>query len=51
MGTTFIKKDFFGDKLMEPTPLVEQDGTVTNQNGEPFTIVHQYDRNPQLKTD
>lgn len=49
MGTTFIKKDFFGDKLMEPTPLVEEDGTVTNQNGEAFTIVHQYDRNPQLK--
>ena len=48
MGTTFIKKDFFGDKLMG-NPLVEQDGTVTNQNGEPFTIVHQYDRNPQLK--
>ena len=49
MGTTFMKKDFFGDKLMEPTPLVEEDGTVTNQKGEPFTIVHQYDRNPQLK--
>lgn len=49
MGTTFIKKDFFGDKLMEPTPLVTEDGIVTNQNKEPFTIVHQYDRNPQLK--
>ena len=49
MGTTFIKKDFFGDKLMEPTPLITEDGTVTNQNGDPFTIVHQYDRNPQLK--
>ena len=29
-----MKKDFFGDKLMEPTPLVEQDGTITNQKGD-----------------
>ena len=49
MGTTYIKKDFFGDKLMEPTPLVLEDGTVTNQKGEPFCIVHQYDRNENLK--
>jgi hypothetical protein len=49
MGTTYIKKDFFGDKLMEPTPLVLEDGTVTNQKGEPFCIVHQYDRDPKLK--
>ena len=49
MGTTYIKKDFFGDKLMEPTPLVKEDGTVTNQQGIPFSIVHQYDRDPRLK--
>lgn len=49
MGTTFIKKDFFGDKLMEPTPLVYDSGTVTNQKGEPFCIVHQYDRNNRLR--
>ena len=49
MGTTYIKKNWFGDKLMEPTPLVMEDGTVTNQKGEQFCIVHQYDRDPNLK--
>jgi hypothetical protein len=42
-----IKKDHFGDKLLEPTPIV--DDLIRNQKGEPFVIVHQYDRNPQLK--
>jgi hypothetical protein len=49
MGTTYIKKDFFGSKLLEPTPIISNDGTVTNQQGEPFHIVHQYDRDPKLK--
>ena len=43
-----IKKDHFGDKLLEPTPIV--DDLIRNQKGEPFAIVHQYDRNPQSKT-
>ena len=47
LGTVLIKKDHFGDKLLEPTPIV--DDLIRNQKGEPFVIVHQYDRNPQLK--
>jgi len=42
-----IPKKFFEDKLLEPTPIV--DDLIRNQKGEPFSIVHQYDRNPELK--
>lgn len=48
LGTVLIKKDHFGAKLLEPTPIV--DDLIRNQKGEPFSIVHQYDRNPSLKT-
>ena len=47
LGTVLIKKDHFGDKLLEPTPIV--DDLIRNQKGEPFAIVHQYDRNDNLK--
>lgn len=49
LGTTLIKKDFFGNRLLEPTPIIKGDFTITNQKGDPFCIVHQYDRNPQIK--
>ncbi len=49
LGTVLIKKDFFGDKLLEPTPTVESDGTIKSQKGETFYVVHQYDRDPKLK--
>jgi hypothetical protein len=43
-----IKKEHFGDKLLEPTPIYWED-KFFNQNGDEFTIVHQYDRHPQIK--
>jgi len=49
LGTVWVKKDHFGDKLLEPTPNLEIDGKLTNQRGESFVIVHQYDRDPKLK--
>lgn len=49
LGTVLIKKDVFGDKLLEPTPIVESDGTIKNQKGELFCVVHQYDRDNKLK--
>jgi hypothetical protein len=49
LGTVLIKKEQFGDTLLEPTPIITDDFVITNQKGEVFPIVHQYDRNPQLK--
>jgi len=49
LGTVWVKKDHFGDKLLEPTPKLEIDGKLVNQNGDSFVIVHQYDRDPKLK--
>ena len=49
LGTVWVKKDHFGDKLLEPTPKLEIDGKLVNQKGESFAIVHQYDRDPKLK--
>lgn len=49
LGTVLIKKNQFGDKLLEPTPTITDDLVITNQNGEPFCLVHQYDRDPILK--
>jgi hypothetical protein len=48
LGTVFIKKDHFGNKLLEPTPIYK-DGEFFNSQNEKFVIVHQYDRNPQIK--
>jgi hypothetical protein len=49
LGTVWVKKDHFGDTLLEPTPKLEIDGKLVNQKGESFVIVHQYDRDPKLK--
>ena len=35
--------------LLEPTPIYKDD-KLYNQKGEQFTIVHQYDRDPHLKS-
>jgi len=50
LGTTVdpSKIDKFGPLLLEPSPKIEGDVVVTSQ-GEPFTIVHQYDRVPEWK--
>jgi hypothetical protein len=44
-----MKKDHFGDKLLEPTPKLEIDGKFVNQKGDAFVIVHQYDREKSIK--
>lgn len=49
LGTVLIKKDTFGDKLLEPTPNVDENYIVTNQKGDVFPLVHQYDRDPKFK--
>ncbi len=49
LGTVLVKKDVFGDKLLEPTPIVDENYIVKNQKGEPFCLVHQYDRIPEFK--
>ena len=46
LGTVWIKKNEI--PLLEPTPTYK-DGKFYNQKGEEFTIVHQYDRDPQIK--
>ena len=49
LGTVLVKKDEFKDVLLEPTPIVSSDYIVSNQKGEPFCMVHQYDRIPEFK--
>ena len=49
LGTVLVKKDEFKDVLLEPTPIVSSDYIVSNQKGEPFCLVHQYDRIPDFK--
>ena len=46
LGTVWINKDKL--PITEPTPTFK-DGKFYNQKGEEFTIVHQYDRDPQIK--
>lgn len=48
LGTVWCKRDEFKDKLTEPTPILK-DGLLCNSRGEPFYVVHQYDRDSQLK--
>jgi hypothetical protein len=48
LGTVLIKKEHFGDKLLEPTPIYWEEKFYT-QTGDEFVIVHQYDRHPQIK--
>lgn len=48
LGTVANQK-YFG-KTTAPCPKINwQEGIVTTDSGEPFTIVHQYDRMPELK--
>ena len=49
LGTVLVKKDEFKDVLLEPTPIISSDYIVSNQKGEPFCLVHQYDRIPEFK--
>lgn len=48
LGTVFIKKDYFGNKLLEPTPIYKN-GRFYNQKDDEFVIAHQYDRDPIIK--
>ena len=48
LGTVFIKKEEFKNVLLEPTPIYIG-GIFYNQLDNPFYIVHQYDRNLQIK--
>jgi hypothetical protein len=51
MGTTNDPtKDFLWARCCEARPRILEDGTVVNSRNEPFVLVHQYDRVPQLKT-
>jgi len=50
MGTVWIKQNEFKGKLTEPTPKVDYtDGNVFSNKDELFCLVHQYDRDPNLK--
>ena len=49
LGTVLVNKEKFKDVLLEPTPNVDENYIVTNQKGEVFPLVHQYDRIPQFK--
>jgi len=46
LGTVWIKQNEI--PLLEPTPIYT-DSKFYNQKGEEFVIVHQYDRDPQIK--
>lgn len=48
LGTVYIKKNEFGSKLLEPTPILKNEKFYTNNNIE-FCLVHQYDRDNKLK--
>lgn len=46
MGTVWVKQKEL--PISEPTPIYN-DGKLYNQNGDEFVIVHQYDRDPNVK--
>jgi len=46
LGTVWVKKNEL--PILEPTPIYK-DGKFYTQDGEEFVIVHQYDRDPQIK--
>lgn len=46
LGTVFMKRNEL--PILEPTPMYN-DTKFYNQNGDEFVIVHQYDRNEQIK--
>jgi len=49
MGVPWIKRDSHKDKLLSPPPKIQDGNLITTTNGIPFCIVHQYDRDIQLK--
>jgi hypothetical protein len=49
LGTVLIKKDYFGNNLLEKTPLYENNKFINPETNDEFYIVHQYDRNPYIK--
>lgn len=52
LGTTMdpTKMGEFGKLLLEPAPFFDvEKGVVVNHHGEPFTIVHQWDRVPEVR--
>lgn len=50
LGTTQDPtKSYLWDKCCEARPIIGEDGLVRTPTGELFTIVHQWDRVPQLK--
>jgi hypothetical protein len=48
LGT--VANSLYKDKTTALCPMMTQDGIVLTQSGKPFTIVHQYDRIPELKS-
>jgi hypothetical protein len=48
LGT--VANPLYKDKTTAPCPMMTQGGEVLTQSGKLFTIVHQYDRIPELKT-
>lgn len=50
MGVSWIKRDTHKNKLTELPPIVTTEGTVLTPDKEMFCIVHQYDRDTELKS-
>ena len=49
LGTTGPQiKDQYGDKVIEPSPILKDD-IVCTSTGKPFALVHQYDRVPEWR--
>lgn len=49
LGTVLIKKDYFKENLTEPTPIIDGSQIINPHTHHPFYVVHQYDRDPNLK--
>jgi hypothetical protein len=50
LGTTYKPEALvhFKENLVEPSPIIGEDGIVCTSTGKPFVIVHQYNRMPDL---
>jgi len=50
LGTTYKPEALvhFKENLVEPSPIIDEDGIVYTSTGKPFVIVHQYNRMPDL---
>lgn len=51
LGTVLIKKDFFGNRLIEPTPSFKNGKFYDTESDIEFYVVHQYDRDQKIKKD